>query len=539
MPNKKIAKDKYALYIILIIILTVFLRVYKLDKIPNGFYDDGASQGYDAYSILKSGKDRYGNSFPLLFRSFDDYIPPFYNYSLIPFIWVFGLNEFAVRLPAALSGILSVILTYLIAKKLFNKKTALLSAFFLSVSPWGLVYSRYAFPSTLLLFFFLLGFYFILNYDNNKRYIIASAVPFALTFYSYATSKLFMPLFIIGFIMIYRKELIKYKKELIIALVLFILIISPSVYLTFYGPGNQRFDEISIFKSDRPVNVPVAAEEKIGYVLMSLKNYLKHFSFDFLFLSGDPNIRHSVSGIGQLYLFDFVLILVGLFLFALNRKKEHKLMAFWILIAPIAAALTTDVPHASRTLQFLPSFQIISSFALIHVFDLIKNFPSENFLYRLRQLRPVRAWFLRKKGIIKNILSALLYIFCFFIVLNISAFVYNYFISYPDYSAEAFSYGVKDAIEYAHSIKEGRNKIVVYKEWEIFVLFYGKVNPVEYQRNKLENTIFETCFTRECCKREYNNICIVKPDELNDFDLRVRNVIRYPDGRIAYKVLTP
>ena len=46
--------------IFLVLLLGIFLRFYKLDVIPNGIDSDEASQGYDAYSILKTGKDRYG-----------------------------------------------------------------------------------------------------------------------------------------------------------------------------------------------------------------------------------------------------------------------------------------------------------------------------------------------------------------------------------------------------------------------------------------------------------------------------------------------
>ena len=74
----------------LIIILAVFLRFYYIEKIPNGLYSDEASYGYNAFSILETGKDEYGNFMPLAFRSFGDYKAPLYIYFLIPFIKIFG-----------------------------------------------------------------------------------------------------------------------------------------------------------------------------------------------------------------------------------------------------------------------------------------------------------------------------------------------------------------------------------------------------------------------------------------------------------------
>src|SRR3990167_8023135 len=93
-----------------IIILGVFLRFYRLADIPPGPYSDEAAYGYNAYSILKTGQDEWGQKFPLTFQSFGDFKPPGTAYLTIPSIAVFGLNTFAIRFPAALLATATILL---------------------------------------------------------------------------------------------------------------------------------------------------------------------------------------------------------------------------------------------------------------------------------------------------------------------------------------------------------------------------------------------------------------------------------------------
>src|SRR3989344_2523195 len=102
----------------LILFIAVFLRFYQLSNIPPSLNWDEVSIGYNAYSIFKTAKDEWGNFLPLSFRAFGDYKLPFYIYLDIPFVFLFGLNELAVRLPSVLSGIGVVILTFFILKEL-------------------------------------------------------------------------------------------------------------------------------------------------------------------------------------------------------------------------------------------------------------------------------------------------------------------------------------------------------------------------------------------------------------------------------------
>ncbi len=141
------------------------LRFAFLADFPVGFTADEAAQGYTAYSILETGRDEWGTPFPLSPRSFGEFKLPLYTYLTIPSVAVFGLNEFAVRFPAAFFGTLAVLAVFLLVRKLFdNEFLAFFASFLLAVSPWHISLSRAALEANLTTFFLPLRFYWLSLY---------------------------------------------------------------------------------------------------------------------------------------------------------------------------------------------------------------------------------------------------------------------------------------------------------------------------------------------------------------------------------------
>ena len=102
--------------------LALFLRIYKVTQIPPSLSWDEVSIGYNAYSILKTGRDEHGKFFPVdAFVAYGDYKPVLPVYLTVPFVALFGLNELAVRLPSVIAGTLTVFLTYFLVLGLFGK----------------------------------------------------------------------------------------------------------------------------------------------------------------------------------------------------------------------------------------------------------------------------------------------------------------------------------------------------------------------------------------------------------------------------------
>ena len=206
---------------------------------------DEVSWGYNAYSILRTGKDEYGVSFPISFKAFGDYKQPVYVYSEVIPITVFGLNPFAVRFPSALYGSLSILFVYLFLWELFYKTKkrevlALLAAGIFAISSWSIQFSRIAFEATLGVFFVLAGLYlFLLGIRKNSiAAFVISALAFALSAYSYHSEKLFMPLLLLSLLILFWKYFVKRK-----LLTLFLIL----VIFLFNAPWISLFSNVPVY----------------------------------------------------------------------------------------------------------------------------------------------------------------------------------------------------------------------------------------------------------------------------------------------------
>src|SRR3989304_1650643 len=183
--------------LLFILFLAAILRLWKLGSVPPHLTADEAALGYNAYSILKTGKDFWGQGFPIIFKSFGDYTPGLYVYLAAPFIAAFGLTEFAVRAPNAIFGVVVVYFIYLIARIIFEKakykdfeKIAIFSAFLSAVNPWLIHFSRGAWVPNLALALTLVGIYFFLKSLEKSKFLLVSAIFFGLTLISYQGAKL-------------------------------------------------------------------------------------------------------------------------------------------------------------------------------------------------------------------------------------------------------------------------------------------------------------------------------------------------------------
>jgi len=187
----KISKIIKQYGLLLILGLALVVRLYKIDVIPPHLTSDEAALGYNAYSVLKTGRDEYGSLFPIIFKSFGDYKPGLYVYFTVPTVGIFGLNEFSVRLVSVLAGVLAVFVLYEIVKRLTqNSNLALIASFVLSLNPWHIFFSRGAWEVNLSLTLTLLGILFFLFSLKKEKWLLVSAIFFGSTFVCYQGAKL-------------------------------------------------------------------------------------------------------------------------------------------------------------------------------------------------------------------------------------------------------------------------------------------------------------------------------------------------------------
>ncbi|MDP2649854.1 MAG: glycosyltransferase family 39 protein [bacterium] len=549
-----IFNKKLTTYILLtlIVIVGAFLRFYQLGVNPPSLDWDEASIGYNAYSILQTGADEYGNKLPVAFRSFDDYKPPVYVYLTAPSVALFGLNEFAVRLPAALIGIAAIVVVYFLVKEILlnwdkNKREyiALASAFFLAISPWHLQFSRAAFEGNVGMSFLILSLLFFFKGFRNKYLYLPFAVSFVLSIYSYHSFRLINPILLIVLLGLFYKQLIKQKILVVISLII-IVVFSTTAYLSFFSSdgAGARLSMVTIFSDQTlqmksAINVENAKKNNdlVGEIINNrrlifiptiFKGYFDHFNFDFLFVHGDGGVQHHAYNMGMLYLWDFPFIILGIIFLFKNIDRRILLLFILFFLAPIPAAITTGTPHPVRAIAMIPEFQIFSSAGFILILSiLLKN-----------KYKPV--------GIIIS------FIIIIGLASNIKYYLESYYVTTPIKYGYFWQYGYKDALSYAKDNEEKFKNIVMTYEYDqpyIYYLFYNKIDPFWYQKNwdyNRNGTIDR--FKRVIGKYTFRNIEYSKdinltntlllgtPKEIPD-DEKVIKIIKFPDGKTAFKIV--
>jgi len=538
ISNKKLS-NKILLF--LIFFIAIVLRLYKLGEYPIHLTNDEAAIGYNAYSILKTARDEHGEFLPIIFKSFGDWKPGLYIYATVPSVWLFGINEFATRLPSAIAGIISVYLVYLLCKKLFTSKIAFFASFSLAINPWHIHFSRGAWEANLALTLLLAGIWFFYQTVKEKKYffLIISSSFFALTLWAYQSAKLASLLPLVVLVFIYRGYLLKIPKKYLFAAVTVGLLISTPIVLSVFNGKAGRIEVMSIFSYERPkeyIQETILNQENItqdsllfklfhsealNFARGILGRYLNYFSGRFLFFEGDwSSLRHSSANVGYLLFAEIPVLILGLFqLFKKRKNKEAAFFLFWLFLAPIPAAITRDSVHGVRALNLIIPLVVVLGFGLSF---LIKYFK-------------------------------LIFIFIVFPVYLYSMLIYinSYYVQNLFVNAKNYFYGYREVVKELDAI--GKNKAIVFDQSfdqpYIFFLFYQRIEPSIYQEqvdfsevisgdvgfvNKLNNILFRP-ITWENDKELKNTLIVGKAvkfplDEVENIEVYNLKKIKYPNG---------
>lgn len=463
------------LYLFVILLLSFFLRFLRLDFVPPSLNWDEVSHGYNAYSILKTGYDEWGEKFPFLFRAYGDYKLPVYIYLTAFFEYLFGLKESVVRYPSALAGVFTVFLTYLVAKEAFKNKTVgILASLLVAIEPWSLFLSRAAFEANLALFFFLAGFYLFL-----KEKFLASFVFFGISVWTYNSYRVFLPPFLILCLWLKRKEIKNFLNnhlKVILFILIFGIFFIPMFYQLSKKTGISRYEKVAIVdegaiskiieerkKLALPYQISRLLVNRYTYFLKkSVNNYLLHFDPAFLFFKGGTNYQFSIPGRGILYVLNLPFFLFGLYLI-FRKAKKYKFFLIWIFLAPLPSSITKDTPHVLRFITFLPLPMLISAFGFYTFFVFLrKNLP---------KIKP-------------NLLLAI-YILLLFI--SLKSFLNSYLTYYRTNFSFSWQYGYKEVVNFLKDVYPDYEKIIITKKYgepHEFLLFYWPWDPERYQKDK-------------------------------------------------------
>lgn len=472
------------IFFILIFIAAFAIRFFNANQYPPLLWDE-ASIGYNAYSILQTGKDEYGQILPIIFKSFGDYKPGVYIYLVIPFVKALGLTTLAVRLPSIILGSLIPIFLFLLIKEINQKahKTAVIAAILTVFNPYSIHFSKGGWETNILTFELILASYLFFKFINTQKskFIVFSSLIFGLTLFTYQAGKM-ISLFLIIVLFLINIKKINFKKFIpgfIIPLFIFSI---PIVYGLLFSQNGNRLNVVSLFsypRNQEETTIIKSESNQIDYDVFHnhylffgrnfLLRYFNHFSPRFLAFEGDwQSPRHSAPYIGVLLYPSLIFLVIGIF-FALSRTKIDKInwfFLFWLLMAPIPAALTRDTVQAVRSMSF--SIPLIY-FAALGIYCFTQKFKNI-FIYFL-------------------IIGAYLISFIYYGDLYLNHMVKK--------SPSDFLYGYKETMNFVNEYQNQFNQVYVtdfYGQPYIFYLFYSKYDPVKYQSQAklIENSSGDT-----------------------------------------------
>lgn len=520
--NRAFRSRHYAAGLLLLGILALagIIRVYNLRDNPAGLFCDEAALGYNAYSILETGRDENGVRFPLYIWSFGGYKNPIYIYTAIIPIALFGLDEFSLRLTSVFFGLLTIWGVYLLLSEILDRKAGLVAALLLAVTHWHIHFSRIAFELVSLPAFFVLGFYFLVRGVKRKKnwcwYV--SAVFFGLCFYAYAPSKLQVPLFLLGAAIIYIKEVWRRKIGFLLALAVFALTVAPSLHFSYKNKARAQryFKSTSIFRNENDTG-------KLASTFW--KNYRAFYDREFLFEDQrDPVIRHSVRNFGVYPRYFLPLSLLGLLFIFVRRDRNMFLVLIWLALYPAAAGLMTEIPSASRSFIGVPVLPIICGYGLYCVFTLVGG--------------------IRWRWVAFGIEGAILLAVGYYLIDDLRLYLHEYFVKYPKYSAAGmggFQHGYRDAIRYMESRRDDYDLLMLTTtsthQPYIFALFYSGMDPARYLKTRYPGYLILSPKEYRRYSLDKKILYLLREEDLKLFsDLDAKKVTHSPDGRKQFTV---
>lgn len=314
----------------LILLLAFVLRIINLNQ--SLWLDEGTQATLSSESLQL-----------ILYERGVDFHPPL-SYFLLHFWMMLGTSEVWLRLLSVIFGVATILIVYLLVKKIFNQQVALISALFLALAPYHIYYSQEIRMYSEATFFATVSIYFLIKLLDEKNWRFKLGYILSTTFLIYT--------FYLGFF----------------------LIIAQAVYV-FFQKRNKLVNFLSLVGITGVLWIPwvpqfliqlksgLASEEYLpGWSgILSLPT-LKAVPVTFIkFSLGRVSIENQV-----LYL-SVALVIITIFGYLLlygakSLKNNQKIIFYWLIIPLVLAIIVSwKIPlnQPFRLLFILPAFYIL------------------------------------------------------------------------------------------------------------------------------------------------------------------------------------
>jgi hypothetical protein len=458
----------------LTLVVGVIVRLTALNSSPPSLGFDEAALGYNAYSLMLTGKDEYGNYLPVSLRSFNDFKPALYAYLTIPFIKLMGLNQVSVRMVSAISGIVSLWLLFLLLKEFVKNDWYRAGIFlWLSMEPWRLHFSRNAFETHLSSVLFLAGAYLLLKVKNK----LWSLLFFGLSAYSYHSARLSVPALIVlwgmdplrwlwlGSVTELLKSFIDGFKKIWWLVALFVIMVLP-VFAANSTLVLTRFNQENVFKRF----YPYAPKELLGdtnpylsfnsnglyyfggIIAGHIMSYFSPINLNYRIYNWVKMSPQFIPGMGMLGWIEGIVFVVGI-VFIIRKisvSEKYRYLIYWMLSGIAPAAVTWTWYHPLRSLNIFPAIEIVVALGAVEILKIIRS------------------------RVVMVLMAILLLTTMVYTVNN--ELLYSAYENHGEYQPGGFREGMEELKE----LSKDYDQVIIdspHAQSFIFVLFYQKIDP--------------------------------------------------------------
>lgn len=447
----KINLNTNTILIFSIIFIGFLVRIIGIGSFPRGLSQDEAFGAYDAYSKLYYGTDSLGYVNPVYFGSWGSGMSVLYSILIMPLIKLFGVTSFAIRLPEALIGSISLIVLYLLMKKISNDRLAIITLFIFAINPWHILMVRWGLDSALAPAFILFGMYFFILGLEKEKYFIASAVFYGLSLYCYALLWPVVPV-MLAFQVLYGLWYKKIHLSKLTIISVFVLFIIALPLMLFVLVNYDLIPEIKTSIISIP-KIPYFRSSELSNGTFIEKLYRLYC---IVIKQNDGLICNVIPQFGSYYQFSLVFIVIGGFTalaYTLKCFREKRLnplifILFQLFITCVLALILEKCEINKINILHIPII-VLCSIGIYKISSLVS-----------------------KKLVI---LLFALYTVCFM------AFEYHYFTDYQEQIAVEFNDGAVEAVEFAMQLENNTDKICVTETiYHPQILLAAKFPTTEY-----------------------------------------------------------
>jgi hypothetical protein len=502
--------------LLLILLVGILARGVMLDSVPGGVATDEAFAGYEAYSLLHYGTDSSGYSFPVYLTTWGSGMSALNTYMMIPFIALFGLHVWVIRLPQFIVSCCTLLVFYKLFYRLFSRNAAMVAVFFLAVCPWSITSARWALDCNLAPGFLLFGLYFFVLGADNSKYFVYSALFYGLSLYCYATIWPILPFVIIlQLLYLLWTRKLHFDRHCVFSVILLGALALPLVL--FYLINTGHMDEIRTAFFSIP-KLPVMRESDIS---IWDKRYNLSTMLSVIIKQNDGLYWNAAPEYGLYYKWALPFAVIGLFhcvykafVSVVKRRYIPEVMLIFQFICALVLGCLIEININRINCIHIPMI----SFIVIGIYTIL-NFVGKYFKH---------VW---------KLAAAALSV-CFI------CFISFYFTEYRTQISASFEEGVGDAVVRAMELSNDAEPVHIdsYINYAK-ILYYSKI-PADVYRDTVVytnypsaylslssfgNFIYELPDTSEDC------IYVVAERNIDDFLNAGWTVEQYGHSAVAYK----